>query len=382
MPADAAGWQLFDADGRIVPLQVSRPGEKDFVAFECALRGSRGLPMGSAGVASFVIAQLPAGALTTYRLKPASAPVATPTRVDVKRGNGALSAEIAGKKVFAFQEEKSVPSDPSIREVFRRAGYIHPILSPAGTLVTDDYPRDHRHHHGIWWAWTKTKFEGREPDFWNVGGGKARVDLLAVDDLWSGPVHGGFVARMQMIDLTGPAAKAAVNDTWHVRLYAVGEGMRRYWMFDLISTQACASESPLVLPTYHYGGLGVRGHGLWNGKDAPVKFLTSTGETNRLKTDNSRVEWFHMGGPVDGAVVGMATLGHPQNFRAPEPIRVNPTNPFVCVAPSQGGDWEMVPGKNYTWRYRFIVHDGEPDKAWLDARWRDFATPVEVEVSR
>jgi hypothetical protein len=89
-----------------------------------------------------------------------------------------------------------------------------------------------------------------------------------------------------------------------------------------------------------------------------------------------------MGGLVDGRLTGIATLAHPTNFRFPEPMRVNPKIPLLNFAPSQAGDWEMVPGKTYVWRYRFIVHDGEPEQAWLEARWRDYAEPVTVTVEK
>jgi hypothetical protein len=50
-------------------------------------------------------------------------------------------------------------------------------------VVTDDYPANHKHHHGIWFAWTRVDFEGRKTDFWNMGDGKGTVefvDLIAV----------------------------------------------------------------------------------------------------------------------------------------------------------------------------------------------------------
>jgi hypothetical protein len=54
-------------------------------------------------------------------------------------------------------------------------------------LVTDDYPGDHRHHHGIWSAWAHTHFEGRAMDFWNMGGGSAKVDFESLASSWDGP---------------------------------------------------------------------------------------------------------------------------------------------------------------------------------------------------
>ena len=49
----------------------------------------------------------------------------------------------------------------------------------AGRVITGDYPPDHIHHHGVWFAWTKTEFEGRHPDFWNMGDGTGTVEFAA-----------------------------------------------------------------------------------------------------------------------------------------------------------------------------------------------------------
>ena len=87
-----------------------------------------------------------------------------------------------------------------------------------------------------------------------------------------------------------------------------------------------------------------------------------------------------MGGQVDGAPAGLAVLIHPDNFRAPQPLRLNPKNPQLCVAPSATGDWEITPGKPYVSRYRFILADGPADKAELERLWNDYAKPPVVTV--
>jgi hypothetical protein len=88
-----------------------------------------------------------------------------------------------------------------------------------------------------------------------------------------------------------------------------------------------------------------------------------------------------MGGQVDGAPAGLAVLIHPDNFRSPQPLRLNPKNPQLCVAPSPDGDWEITPGKPYISRYRFVLADGPSDKAKLERLWRDYARPPGVSVT-
>jgi hypothetical protein len=110
-------------------------------------------------------------------------------------------------------------------------------------------------------------------------------------------------------------------------------------------------------------------------------FLTSDGETNRVKGNETRGNWCHIGGTLDGELAGLAILSHPENFRAPQPMRLHPKEPFFCFAPSQLGDWSIEPGKPYVSRYRFMVKDGAPKKSELDAMWMAYAKPPKVTVT-
>lgn len=303
-----------------------------------------------------------------------------PVAVNVDRLGRKLRVKQEGLPILEYQAEPGELPRPDIKESFKRGGYIHPVTTPGGTVVTDDFPPDHIHHHGIWMPWTKTKFEGREPDFWNMGADQGRVEFVQLDHYWSGPVHGGFQVRHKFVDLLAPGGgKTALNEQWTVRVYPAPAGPDRVWIFDFESVQTCATDQPLLLPEYHYGGLGLRGHGDWNG---PTKthWLTSNGETDRLKGHATRANWCYIGGDTAGKRGGVAILGHPDNFRAPQPMRIHPTEPFFCFAPQQLGDMAVEPGKPYVSKYRFLVMDGEPDKERLDALWRDYAEPVQVEV--
>jgi hypothetical protein len=136
----------------------------------------------------------------------------------------------------------------------------------------------------------------------------------------------------------------------------------------------------LKLPLYHYGGLGLRGNRAWNGTNACL-FLTSEGVTDRVAGNETRGRWCWVGGDVDGTRTGIAILCHPDNFRAPQPMRLHPSEPFFCFAPSQLGDWEIKPGEPYVARYRFVTADGPPDATRLNHQWDDYAHPPKVEVT-
>jgi len=330
--------------------------------------------------ATFYIPALAKGAVTNLPLNPSLQPWAG---LETVRAGSKLacstvnSAEGKATTLFEYQPEPGAFPREDIKELFRRGGYLHPIRTLSGRVITDDFPPNHVHHHGVWWAWTSTEFDGRKPDFWNMGQGKGRVDFVTLESQWSGPLHGGFESRHRFVDMTGPKQVAALDENWKVTAYK--PWAKDYWCFDLVSEQRCAGTNGLKLPKYHYGGLGLRGNWAWNGA-GKGNILTAEGETDRVKAHAQKSRWFDMWGKIDGADCGIAVLCHPSNFRAPQPMRVHPNEPFFCYAPQQGGDMEIKPGDTYVSRYRFVVHDGPPDRNELERLWNDYAHPPVVRV--
>lgn len=92
-------------------------------------------------------------------------------------------AEAPARRLMSYQAEPGEFPRADIKELFKRGGYLHPITTPSRKVVTDDFPPNHVHHHGVWWAWTSTEFDGRKPDFWNMGDGKGRVEHGAIEQI-------------------------------------------------------------------------------------------------------------------------------------------------------------------------------------------------------
>ena len=212
-----------------------------------------------------------------------------------------------------------------------------------------------------------------------MGSGKGTVEFVAVDNYWSGAVFGGLQARHRFVDMTLPDPVTVLNEVWELKVYSRVIDDAKFHVFDLRFKQSCATEKPLKLPQYRYGGLGFRGHHDWDGAEN-ASFLTGLGETDRVKGHATRAPWCHIGGLVNGKKSGVAILCHPGNFRAPQPMRIHPHEPFFCYAPAQMGDWEIAPGQPYAVEYRFVVFDGAPEKAVIDLVWQDYAEPVQVAV--
>ena len=303
----------------------------------------------------------------------------TPLEVQALRGKETIEVSEVGettRTIFKYQDTETLPV--GVKELYRRGGFIHPIFTPEQTLVSDSFPTDHLHHHGIWTAWSHTSFQGRKPDFWNVHENKGRVSALGVDRVWSGPVEGGFTSKLRSLDTGVQPAVPVLDETWTVRCYAGGANARAN-VFDVETTQKNIATDPLELTKHIYGGLGFRGRADWDAK-ATLRFLTSEGATDRKKGDGQRARWFYFGGPADGKTVGVAILCHPENLNAPQTTRFNPTMPFVAYTPAHAGNTTIAPGSLFTQKFRFVVFTGEPDPLLLESYWQGFATPATVTV--
>lgn len=366
-----------DVDRAAVVVAFSLPA--DARDLRVARAGDQALPVqvDADGTARFVIPSLKAGESRTFSLETSSAKAAD--GVVAKADPQRVRVTVNGTPLFDYQMDRNAVPRADIKPEFKRAGYIHPVYSPSRKMVTDDYPSNHVHHHGIWTPWTKTKFQGRSPDFWNMGAKTGAEDFVALDRTWSGPVHGGFAARMHMVDLSAPEPVVALHEIWQVTAYHVpGEPALR--VFDLELTQTCATRDPLELPKYHYGGFGFRGAAAWNGPGEAALFLTSEGIADRVKGNDTRGRWCWLGGRIDGAITGTAILGHPGNVRAPQPMRLHPNMPYMSFVPQALGDFAIEPGKPYVARFRFVVADGAPDRARIDALWHGYGVPAVAKV--
>ena len=58
---------------------------------------------------------------------------------------------------------ENVPKEDNRRS---RACYIHPVYGLDGEVITEDFPKDHYHHHGIFWSWPHVGIDGKEYDLW------------------------------------------------------------------------------------------------------------------------------------------------------------------------------------------------------------------------
>lgn len=300
------------------------------------------------------------------------------TNLEVVKSKTDIKILLAKRQVLGFQTGEA-PLPTGVAPVYKRGGYVHPVLSPSGLQITDDYPLDHKHHHGIWAAWTKTSFRGKHPDFWNVADNTGAVILKRIDNIQSGPVLASITAKNNYVDKTVTPYTEALEEDFTVRVFNVKDSIKTYYLFDVELSQQCATSDPLKLLNHIYGGIAFRGNGQWNGK-GNANFLTSGGK-DRETGNATAADWVRVSGIVNGKLTGITILSHPSNFRAPQPLRIHPKEPYISFAPSQAGEFNIEPGKTYVAKYRFIVYDGDADTNLIAHMWRDYSKPLAVKIT-
>lgn len=316
---------------------------------------------------------LPKGAKRTYRLKKTEVPFDS-LQASAKAHADHISLQVGTKEVFRYQTKDLLPSD-TLPIHYTRSGFIHPVFSPAGEVLTDDFPTGHTHQHAIFMAWVNTEFKQEKVDFWNQQKETGTVQHLQLDTLVSGPVFALLKTRLQHLSLKHGVV---LEETWTIRLYTHAAP----YIWELQSEQVNTSEDTLHILKYHYGGMAIRGSKHWNSKDIAfkdsVQYLGGS-KARGTAINHTRPKWLSMYGELEKKQAGIALMDHPDNFRYPQFVRVHPTMPYFCFAPMVDKGFDLAPKAAYTSKYRFVVYDEIPDSNQLNLIFEDFAHPITAE---
>ena len=88
-----------------------------------------------------------------------------------KTAEGLLFTENGDSVLFYQVQPKSIDGK------YERCNYIHPLWAPDGTVLTEDFPADHLHHRGIFWAWHQIYADGKNlGDGWELKNFSQKVD--------------------------------------------------------------------------------------------------------------------------------------------------------------------------------------------------------------
>ena len=96
------------------------------------------------------------------------------TRFAVHQTDEGVELTESGKPVLFFQTKTK-----SQNGKWPRANYVHPLYGLDGQVLTEDFPEDHPHHRGVFWAWHQLRWNGESvADPWVCRG----IEWLAPSD--------------------------------------------------------------------------------------------------------------------------------------------------------------------------------------------------------
>lgn len=262
---------------------------------------------------------------------------------------------------FGPVTEESVPERDHRRV---RGCYVHPLWGLQGEQLTADFPRDHFHHHGLFWAWKHIIVGDREYDLWEYPNIEDRfVRWLCretgPETATLGVENGWFVDGGQIM----------VERFW-MRVYPAGEDSRA---IDLQLT-LIPTDQPVSLSGDEgksYGGMTLR-FDVWPRRDAVIRTPDRTirhvgsGLESAEDLSNTALPWADLASEfaVRTGRSGAALLIHPQHPDYPPTWLTRCYGP-LCVGWPGTEPQTLQPGVPVTLRYRLWIHRQEVEHSVL-----------------
>ena len=275
---------------------------------------------------------------------------------------GVLVSE-SGQKVLFFQTKPK-----SLDGKYTRAAYVHPLWDLDGNVLTEDFPVDHPHHRGIFWAWHQLTVDGRQiGDPWlcsdflaellpqsvkvqrqSNGAVRLNVSLAWKSPHWTGP---DGVQKPIVVEQTAVIVQPAQGD---IRL------------IDFVIALTAQEKDVRI-----GGSRDVKGYGGFSTRlrlPDGLKFRLQSGAVEPQKTAVEASPWldmtavFGMGTELNGVSVltHPATPGYPQRW-----ILRQKRSMQNGVFP--GRDSVALPrDQTLQFRYRIVLHRGEASGETVD----------------
>ncbi|MCF7569371.1 PmoA family protein [Sabulilitoribacter arenilitoris] len=308
------------------------------------------------------------------------------TPIKILKKDGGLLLTSNGNPILNYQFEIKNPPE-GVDEKYKKSGFIHPVYSPEGEVLTRIQPPDHYHHYGIWGPWTKTHIEGRFVDFWNIGDGLGTVLFKDFLNETQGDVYSSFTALQEHIDFGAEEKnRIALNEELEIKAWNIST-KKKSWLIDYTTKIKSPLDLGILFDAYRYGGgIGFRATEKWHKDNASV--LTSEGK-DRLSADGTSAKWAIIEGESETKEgrSGILFMGYPDNKEFPEPMRVWPINSnggrgdmFFEFCPIRHIEWKIESKKEYSLNYRMLIFDGEMTAEQAEIHWQGFANPPKATI--
>ncbi len=357
-----------------VTVTIAKPADRNNYGLYNA-RTKKNYPLQWTGQheAMFILDSLAAGQTMSVSLKKYSN---GSIPFDFHETDAGLEMRIKEKPVYFYHTAIAEPPADS-PAYYKRSGFIHPLYSPDGKIMTDDFPSNHAHQHAIFHAWTNNTFRKQHVDFWNQHQLTGTIQFKDVVSKSGGPVFAELRTRQEYVSLK---FGVVLQEEWTVRAYPFTD----YFLIDLSLEQTNITTDTLFLNKYIYGGMAFRGSKEWDPFNKKYfrnnwNILTSEGIKDSV-ANNTAAKWVTAYGNVDGQMSAVTVFNHNTNIRYPQKIRVHPNMPYWVYAPVIDGEMFIPPGGKYIASFRYFIRSAMPDNRLLRRIDENWNYPPEVKM--
>jgi hypothetical protein len=256
-----------------------------------------------------------------------------------------------------------------------RACYFHPVYGLDGEVLSDDFPKDHTYHRGMYFAWPHIKIGDKEYELWT-----ARGELKQVFRRFTRQQIGDKSAELGIENAWVVGDRPVVREQIDLRVVRAEDNARS---IDVRATWT-PLEQPLTLSGAEgksYGGFNFR----FGSRAKPVITVPASAEllagvtatAGRVSDDllMTKLPWADFTGEFQGSQArsGAAIFVHPGHRDFPPTWMARHYGLMSVGWP--GVEPQTFPvGEAITCKYRVWIHRGHPTAAEIQAAydgWRE-----------
>ncbi len=286
---------------------------------------------------------------------------------EIEDTGAALLVKEKGNPVFVYNY-KPVSPPPEASSFLPRSCYIHPLYGLDGDILTQDWPSDHFHHRGVFWAWPWCQVLRRRMDLWLSRDARQHFDRWLEQTIEKDSVVIGVQNSWRFDD---EPDKTPVRETIHFTVHSADEVGR---VIDVVIRLENLTDEPVILQGQQdsskgYGGFCFRP----DAKRAPLEFTSALGKQLEDAFELAS-PWVDVSSRIqpEGAYSGVAIFQHPQNPDYPHNGWLIRHYGFLGASWPHTRVYEIAPQQGLTLRYRLFVHRGNAEESKVHERFKVF----------
>jgi hypothetical protein len=238
-----------------------------------------------------------------------------------------------------------------------RSNYFHPLYDLDGNVVTQDFPEDHIHHRGIFWAWHRVRINGADvqdqwvnrDSFWTVQEARTESDAgsaaLALRVVWESP---------QFTDARGQR-RPFVEERSVTRVHRAEGAIRKIDFHQRLTALVDGVEIGGSDDAKGYGGFSYR-----IVMPSDIRFTGKQGVVTPIENAVGSSPWMDVSGSYGkSGKSGLTVLTHPSSSGFPQPWILR-ARASMQNAVYPGRQPVAIPrDRPVILRYRLVLHRGE-----------------------